>query len=105
MVFSLNFVREDALYSRHLCSSYKLRIFTLMVTAREKSTWNAKQAEYNSIWCQEYMAKVLDTIVKEKLCESREEGLCVSFGFPFQCSTQIIVYAKNSVFALFKRRP
>ena len=49
-----------------------------MVTAREKNTWNAKQAEYNSIWCQEYMVKVLDTIVKVKLYESKEEGLCVS---------------------------
>ena len=50
------------------------------------------------------MAKVLDTVVKVKLHESNEEGLCVSSGFPFQCSTQIIVYAKNSAFALFKRR-
>ena len=61
---------------------YKLRIFTLMVTAREKNTRNAKQAEYKSIWYQEYMVKVLDTFVKVKLYESKEEELCVSFGLP-----------------------
>ena len=86
---------------------YKLRIFTLMVTTREKilETPN-KQNTSPYAWCQEYMAKVLDTVGKVNLYESKEEGLCVSFSFPFlRCSTQIIVYAKNSVFALFKRRP
>ena len=34
--------------------------------------------------------------------ESKEEELCVSFGLPFVCSTQIIVYAKNRLFTLFK---
>ena len=63
----------------------------------KKNTRNAKQAEYKSIWCQEYMAKILDTVVKVKLHESNEEGLCVSSGFPFQCSTQIIVHFSNVV--------
>ena len=62
---------------------YKLRIFELMVISREKSTWNAKQAEYKSIWCQEYTVKVLDTVVRVKLYESKAEELCVSFGLPF----------------------
>ena len=53
--------------------------------------------------CQEYTVKVLDTVVKVKLYESKEEGLCVSFGFAFQCSTQIIVHAKNRLFTLSKR--
>ena len=74
-----------------------------MVTAREKNTRNAKQAEYKSIWCQEYMVKILDTIVKVKVYESREEELCGTFGSPLQCSTQIIVYAKDQLFTLFKR--
>ena len=65
---------------RSLC---KLRIFTLMVTAREKNTRNAKQAEYKPIWCQEYTVKVLGTIVKVKVYESREEELRESFGLPF----------------------
>ena len=56
----------------------KLRIFTLMVTAREKNTRNAKQAEYKSILCQEYMVKVLDTIVKVKLYERVKKKSCVS---------------------------
>ena len=56
------------------------------------------------IWCQEYVVKVLDTVVQVKVYESKEEELCVSFGLPFVCSTQIIVYAKNTIFALFKRR-
>ena len=64
-------------------SVFKLRIFTLMVIAREKNTRTAKQAEYMSIWCQEYMVKVLDTVVKVKVCKSKEEELCVSFGLPF----------------------
>ena len=54
-----------------------------MVISREKNTWNAKQAEYKSIWYQEYMIKVLDTVVKVKVYESKEEELCVSFGLPF----------------------
>ena len=48
-----------------------------------KNTRNAKQAENMSIWCQEYMAKVLDTVVKVELYKSKEEELCVSFGLPF----------------------
>ena len=36
--------------------------------------------------------------------KSKEEELCVSFGLPFVCSTQIIVYAKNRLFTLFKRQ-
>ena len=50
------------------------------------------------------MVKALDTVVKVKVYESKEEELCVSFGLPFVCSTQIIVYAVNTIFALFKRR-
>ena len=41
------------------------------------------------------MVQVLDTVVKVKLYESKEEELCVSFGPPFVCSGQIIVYAKK----------
>ena len=82
----------------------KLRISILMVISREKNTWNAKQAEYKSIWYLEYMVKVLDTVVKVKVHESIEEELCVSFGLPFVCITQIIVYAKNRLFTLFKHR-
>ena len=48
-----------------------------------------------SIWYQEYMVKVLDTVVRVKVYKSKEEELCVSFGSPFQCSTQIIMYAKK----------
>ena len=44
------------------------------------------------------MVKVLDMVVKVKVYESKEEELCVSFGLPFVCSTQIIVYA-NSQFS------
>ena len=40
------------------------------------------------------MVKVLDTVVKAKVYESKEEELCVSFGLLFVCSTQIIGYAK-----------
>ena len=54
--------------------------------------------------CQEYTMKVLDTVVKVKLYESKEEGLYVSFGFAFQCSTQIIVHAKNQLFTLSRPR-
>ena len=50
------------------------------------------------------MVKVLDTVVKVKVYESKEEELCVSFGLPFVCSTQIIVYAKNRLFTLFKHQ-
>ena len=49
------------------------------------------------------MVKVLDTVVKVKVYESKEE-LCVSFGLPFVCSTQIIVYAKHRLFTLFKHQ-
>ena len=48
------------------------------------------------------MVKVLDTVVKVKVYESEEEELCVSFGLPFVCSTQIIVYARNRIFTVFK---
>ena len=48
-----------------------------------KNTRNAKQAEYKSVWCQEYTVKALDTVVRVKLYESKEEELCVSFGLPF----------------------
>ena len=47
------------------------------------------------------MVKVLDTVVKVKVYENKEE-LCVSFGLPFVCCTQIIVYAKDRLFTLFK---
>ena len=50
------------------------------------------------------MVKVLDTVVKVKVYESKEVELCVSFGLPFVCSTQIIVYAKNRLFTLFKHQ-
>ena len=50
------------------------------------------------------MVKVLDTVVKVKVYESREEELCVYFGLPFACSTQIIVYAKNRLFTLFQHQ-
>ena len=43
------------------------------------------------------MVKVLDTVVKVKVYESKEEELCVSFGLPFVCSTKAILYAKNSI--------
>ena len=50
------------------------------------------------------MVKILDTVVKVKVYESKEEELCVSFGLPFVCSTQIIVYAKNRLFTVFKHQ-
>ena len=51
------------------------------------------------------MVKVLDTVVKVKVYESKEEELCVSsFGLPLVCSTQISVYAKNRLFTLFKHQ-
>ena len=49
------------------------------------------------------MVKVSDTVVKVKLYESEGEELCVSFGSLLQCSTQIIVYAENTVLRLSKR--
>ena len=49
------------------------------------------------------MVKVLDTVVKVKVCKKVKKKSCVSLlAYPL-CSTQIIVYAKNSVFAFFKR--
>ena len=52
------------------------------------------------------MVKVLDTVVKVKVYESKEEELCVSFGLPFVCSIQIIVYTEDRLFTLFKpQRP
>ena len=50
------------------------------------------------------MVKVLDMVVKVKVYESKEEELYVSFGLPFVCSTQIIVYAKNRLFTLCKHQ-
>ena len=50
------------------------------------------------------MVKALDTVVEVKVYKSKEEELCVSFGLPSVCSTQIIVYAKNRLITVFKHQ-
>ena len=96
MVVSLDFVRGDVLYSRQVKVYLQAAQFSPHGYRPRKNTRNAKQTEYKSIWYQEYTVNFLDRVLKVKLYESKEKELCVSFGSPFQCSTQIIVYAKNS---------
>ena len=84
MVFSLNFCAIRCSLQKHLIKPHlQAAQFSPHGYRTRKNTRDAKQAEYNSIWCKKYTVKVLDTVVKVKVYESKEEELCVSFGLPF----------------------
>ena len=78
MVVSLNFVRGDILYSRHVKVCLQAAQFFPHGYRPRKNTRNAKQTEYKSIWYQEYTVKFLDTVLKVKLFEKVKKKSCVS---------------------------
>ena len=94
MVVSLDFVRGDVLYSRHVKVCLQAAQFSPHGYRPRKNTRNAKQTEYKSIWYQEYTVKFLDRVLKVKLYESKEEELCVSLVHLFSVAHKLLCTPK-----------